>query len=333
MDSGFEVFFRQIPVGLILMFCGSGALLIGALAYIVWSRGRRRRQKDEPELDVVMEVKPMDDDLMPDLDELSHPGAKPAPPPGVSMPQKFNAPPPPPSLDTAPPPNAPARPRASYRLALSDGGSADAVEVFTVLRDVADGTLIVQIGSKAYRHPIEGADADFMRRLNTALRDLNNTAFPAAPTPVSTPLESSAPLLSEPDLDMPSDEDLVDSKPSVESQWTAPPADPVSPSPLPGDLPKYRMEDLPPLTARRGRAAPKVEIPTFNIGAAIETFLQHKRHINGDFPGRKIHVRSGLGGGIVIEVDGQFFDGVSDVTDAEVRTYLQKTIEEWQSRQ
>ncbi|MCK6576764.1 MAG: hypothetical protein L6Q98_01530 [Anaerolineae bacterium] len=307
MDSGIEAFFRQIPVGLILMFCGSGMLLIGALAYIVWSRRRRNRDSAAPSVEVVMEIKPMDDDLMPDLDALSNPSEKPAAPRGSALPQKFSAPPPPPSLDSAPPA---ARPGGAYRLMLSSGGTADAVEVFTVLRDVADGSLIVQIGGRAYRHPVSGADADFMHRLNSALRDLT-AAPPAVPE-------------AEPDAG----EEMFEMPPDFDS----PPLD-AAPGTIPGDLPRFRMEDQPPLTTRRGRKPPTVEIPSINIGASIEAFLQHKRAVSGDFAGRRIHVRSGLSGAIVIEVDGQFYDGVNDIADLEVRRYLQKTIEEWQSRQ
>ena len=38
MDSGSLGLFQQLPVGIILMFCGSGILLVIAVAYIVRTR-------------------------------------------------------------------------------------------------------------------------------------------------------------------------------------------------------------------------------------------------------------------------------------------------------
>lgn len=364
MGSGIEDFFGQIPPGMIIIFCGSGILLIGVLVYGFWARARRRRiaaetppasvasaartEEAQPIMNTVNADMPsmdMDDDL-PDLDVLSHSGevadpVSPPVPPPLTPTMKYTAPSPTPSMDddaTTPPP-APARPAAAYRVMLNGGETADAVEVLTVLRDVADGSLIIQIGSQSFRHPAVGADADFMRRLNGALRDLNAGASaptgsspapaprPAAPPPAasssgvgganaepSQPL--STPLMPTPPI------------PTATSTGTIPAAKP----PLPGDLPKFRIEDQPPMTGRRNRG-PKVEIPEINIGASIEAFLQHKRVQNGDFNGRHIHVRSGLGGAIVIEVDGQFYDAVGDVKDPAVRAYLQETIEEWQARQ
>jgi hypothetical protein len=182
--------------------------------------------------------------------------------------------------------------------------------VLTVLRDITDGTLIVQIGDTAHRFPPVNASADFKKRAAAVLRSLGvgggTAASPAAP-PASRPA-SAAPA-------------PAPAKPAPSS------------APMPGDLPRFRLEDLPPVQTPRGRKPPKIEVPPINVGAAIETFLQHKRAVNGDFPGRAIHVRSAPGGGISIEVDGQFFDSVGDVTDLQVRAYLQQTIEEWQSRQ
>lgn len=374
MGSGIEDFFGQIPPGMIIVFCGSGILLLGVIAYGLWSRARRRRLDEVPPASInvvtvterAAEVQPimntvnsdmppmdMDDDL-PDLDILSHPGeakaSVPVSPPPLTQTLKYAAPAPTPAMDEgATPPPAPVRPAAAYRVMLNSGETADAVEVLTVLRDVADGSLIIQIGSKSYRHPAEGADADFMRRLNGALRDLNaGASAPTGSAPAPAPKPAAPPPAAStsgvggedyPSFDPPS--------PSPTSTGTTqayrPPTSGATTSstgttqaakpPLPGDLPKFRIEDQPPMTGRRGNKGPKVEIPEINIGASIEAFLQHKRVQNGDFSGRRIHVRSGLGGAIVIEVDGQFYDAVGDVKDPTVRAYLQETIEEWQSRQ
>lgn len=328
MDAGIEGFFRQLPLGLILMFCGSSLLLIGAVGYIFWSRQRRTRaallaassglvetrstpQRTNDPMNTQNPFPPSDandfdglpglDDDLPDLEALSHPGTFSAEQPeqpvnvgGQSMPAGQPAIP------------APARPAAAYRLSLPNGETTDAIEVLTVLRDVLDGNLIIQVGSQAHKYPFATADADFRRRVAATLAAL--TRAPGQGAPSSPPAAAAPP------------------KPA------APPPAAAKPNTTPGDLPKFRLEDLPPPTTRRGRL-PKVDIPVIDVGKAIEAFLQHQRITQGDFPGRAIHVRSGVNGAIVIEVDGQFYDSVGDVADAEVRAYLQATIADWQSRQ
>ncbi len=246
------------------------------------------------------------DDDLPDLDALAHPGT---PPPAPPMPP---APPPVESFTPIQPEQvipAEPRPTTAYRLTLQNGESTDAIEVLTVLRDITDGSLILQIGGTAHRFPPVHADADFKKRAAGILRALGVSGSGTAPSPAAPPPVS---------------------RPAAPT----PPAAPItSGTPMPGDLPRFRLEDLPPVQTQRGRKPPKIDIPTINVGAAIETFLQHKRATNGDFPGRAIHVRSAPGGGITIEVDGVFFESVGDVTDEQVRAYLQQTIEEWQSRQ
>ena len=51
-----------------------------------------------------------------------------------------------------------------------------------------------------------------------------------------------------------------------------------------------------------------------------------------DYQGRSIHVHPSPDGGVTIEVDGQYFDAVGDVTDDKVRALLSQTIQEWQTR-
>ena len=104
--------------------------------------------------------------------------------------------------------------------------------------------------------------------------------------------------------------------------------------PLPGDLPKFRMPEKiePP---KRGRVKPeRTPVPEINIAAAIESYLQHKLSMTGAFPGRSIHVsQSPLHGGVLIEVDGVFFEAVADIKDDAVREYIAAAIQEWQDRQ
>lgn len=297
MDSGFTAFFQQLPSIFIIIFCGSGVLLLAVVVYLIaWRRQKAQEERApaapyaEPALSAFIDAD------FPDLDDL---------------------------LKLAP---APRSASATFRVRLTDGGETEVAEVFSVLRDLSDGGLIVQIGDKAYRHPASGADAEFRRRFETALRDLAPSAAvsapltepaptPAPPTAVETPVRPAQPTpppAPTPDLAMPELPDI----------------------PLPGDLPKFRMPAKiePP---KRGRVKPdRTPVPEINIAAAIESFLQHKLSMTGDFAGRSIHVsQSPQHGGVLIEVDGTFFEAVADITDDAVREYITATIQEWQDRQ
>lgn len=304
MDSGLTAFFQQLPSIFIIIFCGSGAMLLAVIAYLVAWR-RQKAQEERMPQPPPAEPAPsayVDADL-PDLDDL----LKPAP---LTRPTG-----------------------GTFRVRLAEGGETEVAEVFTVLRDLSDGGLIVQIGDKAYRHPVSSADAEFRRRFETALRDLTPSApVSAASSESATPTESKAvPPAPPPAVQVP-----------VHPAQAAPPRSPtpdlampdLPDIPLPGDLPKFRMPEKiePP---KRGRIKPdRTPVPEINIAAAIESFLQHKLSMTGDFAGRSIHVsQSPLHGGVLIEVDGTFFEAVADITDDAVREYIAATIQEWQDRQ
>lgn len=304
MDSGgIGDFLGQIPVGLILLFCGSGVLLLITMGYMVNSRSRRARKAIPP---VSRYDEAYDDaaDDLPDLDALA--SSEVAPP--------------------APTPAAPPRPSGTFSIFLAEGETADVVEVLSVVRDVADGSLIIRIADKAYRNPPAVADAEFKRRFHNTLRDLNEAQHPVDPKRASAPAAPAA----EPD-------ELIAAAATEAAPAAAPP--PVEmPSlgayePAPGDLPKFKMPEGPPVKPKRGQRPAAEPIPEINIAGAIEAFLQHKLTKLPQYSSRSIHVRPAMHGGVQIEVDGVFYESVSEVEDAAVRQFLTSTIEEWQSRQ
>jgi len=65
----------------------------------------------------------------------------------------------------------------------------------------------------------------------------------------------------------------------------------------------------------------------------IEELLQHRMTLTPDYALRSIHIRPAPDGGVRIEVDGQWYDGIGDVPDDAVRAFLQNVIQEWESRQ
>lgn len=150
--------------------------------------------------------------------------------------------------------------------------------------------------------------------------------------------ETPADLGDDDDYDMPSEEALAANplpplKPMPAPLKTSTSETPVvTPGSAPGDLPRFKMPDTP-IKPKRGQRPTAEPIPEINIAASIEAFLQHKLIQTPQYAGRSIHVRPASHGGVHIEVDGIFYDSVSEVSDAGVRQYLTATIEEWQARQ
>ncbi len=310
MESGIGDLLKQLPTGIILMFCGSALLLVFAIGYIVTVRNRRARGAvPAVSADAMPVAASMDDDFsdLPDLDQLSDRETLQAEPnpPEVPIPAA------PPVL--VQPAAAPAAAPDAHRVSLAEGEAVEAVEVFTVLRDVAEGGLIIRIGDKAYRNPPAVADAEFKRRYHNTLRDLTGAQPPidATPTSPTPPKTATGEITLEANEPMPSFR-----------------AD----EPIPGDLPKFIIPDTI-VKPKRGQRPSAEPIPEINIAASIESFLQHKLARSPQYSGRNIHVRPALHGSIKIEVDGAFYESVGEVADEDVRDYLTAAIAEWQARQ
>jgi hypothetical protein len=217
-------------------------------------------------------------------------------------------------------PIAPARtPRkGAYQIKPGDGQVTEAVEVLTILRDVMDGTLIIQMGDRVYRNV--HADADFRDRFTKLMNELGQMSRPTAIPADSNPASTAA-----------SPEQLA------EMPQTPPPT-PVAPKPpqpaatggaIPGVLPSFKLDDQP-MGQKRGRKLELPPIPEINIAGAIESYLQHKLRQSGELPEHSIHIYPAPDGSLRIEVDGQFHEAVSDIDDPVVREYLAQTIQEWQ---
>jgi hypothetical protein len=217
-------------------------------------------------------------------------------------------------------------------LSLADGSSVDAVEVMAVMRDVVNGNLIVQISDKAYQSLAESGDADSQDRFIKVMRELSQIAAKVNKAPVASPTPATAP---EPDV-------KAAPQPAPKPRLTSalPPPPPTEEGALPGDLPKFRLEDQPPPVPPPGlirgviggKKPPASPVPEINIAGAIEAYLQHRLRSVPEYTGRSIHVHPSPDGGVSIEVDGRFFDAVSDVDDAEVREFIATVIAEWQDR-
>jgi hypothetical protein len=304
IDSGVADFFAQPFVSTAFtVLCLLGLLFIGAVALFIYLRSRGigllsgKRPAEEP-------VSAAQD--MPDFAALVTPPVMAAP--AVPAPRK-----------------------GTFTVTPADGPATEAVEVLTVLRDVADGRLLVQMGEKILLNPAK--DAAFNVRLQKVLRDL----LPAAPLPVKS---NSAPAASvpqpapvvEPPIALVEDEPLPMPDDLLAPISTPRPAAPANRVNAPGVLPSFKLDDVELEKPRRGKKYTPKPVPELNIAGAIETFIQFKRANLGLFPGRSIHIHSAADGGVSIEVDGQYYDSVGEVSDTTVREFLAASIAEWQEQ-
>ncbi len=329
MSSDFSEFLGQgFMKAMLPLMCVVSLLLIATIAAIVYVRRRKALQTvakaTAPGFVTASEYAAANHD-MPDLNLLVR---TPAPSP-------IPAPPPVPSPTPAAVASAPIRSarKGTVTVIPKDGGSTEAVEVLTLLRDVVDGKLIVQMGEKTYHNV--NSDAEFKERFGKLMREVGQMIGKTAPA-VSIPSKAATPTPPvEPESDpLPSVGDLMQSneptflapkKPSVAQSFTAG-------GKLPGDLPSFKLEDNPMQKLKRGQKVDLPPVPEINIAGAIEAYLQHKISVTPDYAGRSIHIYPAPGGGVSIEVDGKYFEAVSDVSDPTVREFLSDTISEWQDR-
>jgi hypothetical protein len=365
MDSGLNGFFSQLPPIIPIVLFGSAFALFAVIAFFVWRRRVRAEKATGSGASVGFNTAPhMQADMrgslgeMPDLDDLLAPtGAAPAVPVRVAAPVMGGS--------GTPGPNVP------YTIRLADGSAVEAVETLVLLRDLIGGGLIARIGTTAHRLPLPPGEAEFARRLTALLRDAgrestepaapspapsappaNEAAFmrpaeqPRPPAPPAQPPSGSARPVVEDAMDTPLPEfdDIAPASPPapppppapVPVQPPAPPRPAMAAPPAPGDLPRFSLPSEPEAAPRFGRRPKKPTnepIPEINIAGAIEAYLQHRIAQTPEWRGRSLHVSPAPGGGVTIEVDGRFYERVSEVEDAAARAFLQATIDEWQSRQ
>lgn len=290
--------FEQLPRGLIVLTCGSGLAWIFLMVYFAVIRPARKRRQE-------MALAPAP---LPAYIGAEQPAA------AMSAPAQTDDLPDlmmltgPETLSTPVQP-AGARRLGSVDVKLADGGTVHAAELLLILRDPRDNSLIVQSGDVGHKALANAPETRaLLKKLLSELGhqqggDTAPAPTEAAPRPVAPP---------------------------------APQRPPVNVSgPLPGDLPKF--SEIKDEIVSRGAFRPaKTEmppVPDLNISGAIETYLQYRKSFSPEYARRSIHILPGIGGSVRIEVDGNFYDAVSDVTDPDVRAFLQETIAEWQSRQ
>lgn len=334
----FNEFLGQVPTVLFIYICIPVVGLSMAIIWFAWIKPRMKKANEEGEINsqsladtdastpmpttTIMDEMDMED--MPDLNMLVNPSA---------MKQREA-----PVLSPTPPPesaravaSAPIQKGTKYQVRLHTGDTIESEEVVSVLRDPRDGRLVVYIENTGYRTLVDTPDVkahfvQIMKELSDVVTQPDNLS----------PTETE----SAPEMDDSSDtvdelrDEIYDDTPTMN---TAPPPPINADGAMPGDLPSFKMEDYegePVKKGRFGRAQVEYQAaPELDIAGAIEAYLQHKIRHTPEYNGRNIHVHSAPDGGVRIEVDGQFYEAVSDVANPEDRAFLSATIQEWQDRQ
>jgi hypothetical protein len=188
----------------------------------------------------------------------------------------------------------------------------DSIELLRVWRDLSDGSLIIEIGGRRFTSVNELQGADLDRRFLNVVRDLTSMLRAAQQSPAPRPAATSTPAA--PDT------------PAVPD--TSAPPDDALPSMAPGTLLRQMGR-----VAMGHKPEPIEETPLLSIPDQIEQILQRRLAALPEYADRSIHVRPSPFGGVRIEVDAQFFEGVDEVTDEEVRGLIQDAVREWEKSQ
>jgi hypothetical protein len=334
-------FARQVPIGFFLAPIFFGVLYIILMA-IIFQRGAVRRRKRRAEKEAMMQGMATPQAAYTTTAPPDKPKVRPKTPAIESIPE--------PDLDLlvmpptfaeiVEPPRSmatPAQTDADWMQALaltpdqpmqfveidptmsnSGNDTGDAVEVMRVWRDLSDGTLIIQMGDKRYRSVSDiSGSPDLLRRFTAVVRELwNMVNNPHAARQMPSPADAGA---------LPSPEGAVGMKARIGLlKEQPPPEEPQRPNVL-------RQLGR---TVSGQPATPKLEqTGSGGIADAVEEFLQFKLTGHPEFSRRSIHIRPSIDGGVRIEVDGNSYQGIGDVVDADVRDFLFGVMREWEARQ
>jgi hypothetical protein len=188
----------------------------------------------------------------------------------------------------------------------------NAVEVMRIMRDIADGSLFVEIDGRSYRRLDDITDPETGRRFMGNVQSLAQFA-----------------RLGE--IGIPDDWARV---PEPAQVAPAPPPPPMYAGPKISQPAAPTDSKMPGMFSLKRLRGEKTEIPDpVSIPDQIEEVLQYRLGMNPDLMHRSIHIRPGAQGTIRIEVDGLSYESVGDVPDESARGFIQSVINEWEARQ
>ena len=340
--DGLSKLFAEVPAELFFLVCGASMALVVFLMWLAYAQSRRNKASEmasanggqnavgtaavaAPGISRYAPITPPTTDPrtsdMPDLDSLLDTTSLTKGPDGMddSTPKM---PSPPPSLQPVP-----MRKQGPGRVELPTGEVIEAEEVIAVLRDPRDGRLVVQIDGVAYRTLV--ASPEVKKKFVQVMKQLSELVTrPDDNPPVDTVQKPAPPETAH--KAPPEPQHPASPEPPVLKKPVSGPPPPMEDGTMPGDLPSFKLDDNKPPEGKDEKPAP---IPEIDLVGAIEAYLQHKLKYTPQYAHRSIHVKPALDGGVLIQVDNNFYQAVGDVADTEIREFLMVTIQEWQDRQ
>lgn len=187
----------------------------------------------------------------------------------------------------------------------------DAVEVLRVYRDLADGSLVLEVQGKRYHHISQVYDPQVRRRLMGSIEDLKSFA-----SGVTAPLSASSVEAPPPVTSPPAQTPVA--PPDVESPVATPPPPPAAP-PIPRATTHKKDDD-------------GEEVP-LTFAEQIEELLQYRLSLSGELTTQSVHIRDDAAGGVSIEVNGKYYQSVADIEETPIKEFIQNVIQEWEARQ
>ena len=212
-------------------------------------------------------------------------------------------------------------------------GAAPA-EVLRLLRDRVTGALIVEVEEERYRKLSEIKDGRVGRQVLQAAADLvrftevlqprqrPRTRQPTTPAPstLAASVEDEPPAPRTP------------APPSVEQEFLQSLAQREGVMEEESKKPSLSPVEF----FRRGFAARRAARLQSDVSAPrsfvdeIEEILQRFMRTYPSFIGKEVHVGTGPGGGIRIQVENEFYDTPEDIPDPEIRGIIKAAIKEWE---
>jgi len=221
--------------------------------------------------------------------------------------------------------------------------STSSVEVLRLLRDRVTGALIVEVEGQQYRALRGIKDERVGRQVLQAAADLvrftgvlqpQGQAEPPQPSLLSTaePSPTDFPVPSPPVLEQSPPVPRTPAPPSVEREFLQSlvhqerPKEEEAQKPSISPLEFFRRS----FTARR-RARVQDDMPSpRSFVEEIEEILQRFLRTYPSVISKEVHVGTGWGGGIRIQVENEFYDTPDDIPDPEIRGILKAAIQEWE---
>lgn len=263
-------------------------------------------------------------------------------------------------------------PMPSLQAATAPVSDGNTVEVMRVLRDISDGSIVIQINGQQYYSLKEMTDpkvgkrflgnaqavAEFARLKQLAGSNslLPPTSIePAPPAPKRSTLPEMPPIesvsMADTDVDPLANanwledtapmedkrsstlrDSLLGASPSAPTMMSSP-TKPMPTPPKPTEPEPIKAFEPPSKSPASEVLEEDEDAEPVSIVDQIEETLQQRLREHPNFRYRTMHIRQAPDGGVRVEVDGTFFDGVGDVADEEAKAFIQSVIREWEARQ